>query len=549
VLALAALVAQQLGAQTSVTYGPSGVYPSVLTFDGTYLWVVNGDGSYGDSVTKFLPSTGVTVGTYPTGSRPISIIFDGTYIWIANSGSNNLTKLLASTGNLVGTYPVGVSPASITFDGSNIWVSVEQNGIAFDGTNIWAANGGSVTKLLASTGAIVGKYPTATGVGEYLIGVTKLLASTGAIVGTYPTGSTFPSIIFDGTNIWVTNGGSVTKLLASTGATLGIYNVGGIPFTVAFDGANIWVLNIDGSGAVTELQASTGALVATYFTFVGTPPPGAILTPIGIAFGGDNMWVADSLTNTLTKINDNPQAPFISPGGVVPLDGTTSTIQPNGWVSIYGGNLAYGTTSWNGNFPTSLGGVSVQINGKAAYLSYVSPGQINLQAPDDTTNGTVSVAVTSTSGNVTSTVTLGEFAPSFALLDSKHVAGIILRSNGSGAYGGGTYDILGPTGTSLGYPTVAARAGDTVELFGVGFGPTTPAVPAGQAFNSAAPTMTTVGLSINAKLVTPSFSGLSSAGLYQLNVTIPAGLGTGDLPLVATVGGFQTQSGVVISLQ
>jgi uncharacterized protein (TIGR03437 family) len=73
-----------------------------------------------------------------------------------------------------------------------------------------------------------------------------------------------------------------------------------------------------------------------------------------------------------------------------------------------------------------------------------------------------------------STITLSQFAPSFFLLDSTHVDGIILRSNGSGAYGGGTYDILGPTGNSLGYATVAAKAGDTLELFGTGFGPTNP---------------------------------------------------------------------------
>jgi uncharacterized protein (TIGR03437 family) len=37
--------------------------------------------------------------------------------------------------------------------------------------------------------------------------------------------------------------------------------------------------------------------------------------------------------------------------------------------------------------------------------------------------------------------------------------------------------------------------------------------------------------------------------LYQINLTIPSGLGTGDKPLVATVGGVQAQSFVVISLQ
>jgi uncharacterized protein (TIGR03437 family) len=129
------------------------------------------------------------------------------------------------------------------------------------------------------------------------------------------------------------------------------------------------------------------------------------------------------------------------------------------------------------------------------------------------------------------------------------VTGIILRSNNSGAYGGGTYDIIGPTGTSLGYSTVAAKAGDSVVLFGVGFGPTSPAVPAGQIFLGSAPTPNPVKLLINNANVTPSFAGLSSAGLYQINLIVPAGLGTGDVPLVANVAGAQTPSNVVFSLQ
>jgi len=242
-------------------------------------------------------------------------------------------------------------------------------------------------------------------------------------------------------------------------------------------------------------------------------------------------------------------APLISPGGIVPLDSTASTIQPGEWVSIWGSNLASETAAWSGNFPTSLGSTSVKINGKAAYLSFVSPGQINLQAPDDSATGPVPVVVTSASGSATSTVTLGQFAPSFALLDTRHVAGIIPRSDGSGAYGGGTYDILGPTGSSLGYPTVAAKAGDTVELFGVGFGPTIPVVPAGQTFSGAAATTNTVQVLIGGTTLTPSFAGLSSAGLYQINVTIPAGLGAGEVALIASISGVQTQPGVVISLQ
>jgi uncharacterized protein (TIGR03437 family) len=74
-------------------------------------------------------------------------------------------------------------------------------------------------------------------------------------------------------------------------------------------------------------------------------------------------------------------------------------------------------------------------------------------------------------------------------------------------------------------------------------------VPAGQPFSGAAGTANPVTLRINNLIVTPTFAGLSGPGLYQINLTIPPGLGTGDVSLQATVGGVQTPSGVVISLQ
>jgi uncharacterized protein (TIGR03437 family) len=237
----------------------------------------------------------------------------------------------------------------------------------------------------------------------------------------------------------------------------------------------------------------------------------------------------------------------------LPAGSSANAIQPGEWVSIYGTNLSSNTATWAGDFPTSLGGTSVTINGKAAYLSFVSPGQINLQAPDDPSTGSVFVIVTNTSGNplneyIISKVTLAPFAPSFLLLDSTHVAGIIPRSDGSGAYGGGTYDILGPTGNSLGYPTVAAKAGDAVELYGTGFGPTNPTVLAGKPYSGSAPATSQISLLINNISVAPSFSGLTSAGVFQINVTVPADLGTGDVSLQAGVGGAQTSSNVTLAL-
>src|SRR5581483_2127402 len=304
------------------------------------------------------------------------------------------------------------------------------------------------------------------------------------------------------------------------------------------------------------LTASVGGLVLQSNGQTNLPAVitvGVVWPPADIlAYDGSIKIVQTGTSTTVVvpvSLSIVPPMPTISPGGIVPVGSTVNTIQPGEWVSIYGSNLANSTAIWKGDFPTSLGGTSVMIDGRPAYLSLVSRTQINLQAPDDPKTGSVSVVVTTPIMQATSSVTLAEFAPSFFLLDSKHVAGIIPRSNGSGAYGGGSYDILGPTGTSLGYPTLAATPGDVVELFGTGFGQTNPDVQSCQAFSGAAPTKNPVSLLINNENVTPSFSGLAGAGLDQINVTIPPGLGSGDVMLAGVVGGVQTPAGVVISLQ
>ena len=263
--------------------------------------------------------------------------------------------------------------------------------------------------------------------------------------------------------------------------------------------------------------------------------------------------VTNALVGSINALAPYPLSalpqPSIFPGGVVPVDSSSTTIQPGEWVSIYGSNLAAATATWNGNFPVTLGNTSVTIDGKPAYLSFVSPVQINIQAPDDTTTGTVPVVVTSDLGIAKSTVTLAPIAPTWLLQDPRHVAGIIFRSDGSGTNGGGAFDFIGPTGNSLGYRTVAAKAGDIVELFGGGFGPTSPAVPAGQAFAGAASTTNSVTVLINNVSVTPFFAGLSAAGLYQINLVVPAGLGAGEATLADTVNGVRTQANVVMAVQ
>jgi len=61
----------------------------------------------------------------------------------------------------------------------------------------------------------------------------------------------------------------------------------------------------------------------------------------------------------------------------------------------------------------------------------------------------------------------------FLLLDANMSAGIIVRSDGSGAYGGGDYDILGPRELRSATQPSRPKLG-YVALYGIGLGPNQP---------------------------------------------------------------------------
>jgi len=240
--------------------------------------------------------------------------------------------------------------------------------------------------------------------------------------------------------------------------------------------------------------------------------------------------------------------PSITPGGVVPVYSSSTTIQPGGWFSIYGSNLADATAVWNGDFPTKLGGTSVKVNGKDAYLWFVSGAQINAQAPDDSGTGSVPVVVTTGAGTASSTVTLGPASPSFLLLgDGKHATGIIATPGGGGSQGGGSYDLLGPA--SLGAGFRAAKKGEPIALYAVGLGPTTPSVPAGAPYSGAANANTKPTITLGGVPVTVDFAGIIGAGYYQINFTVPQNVGSGEQTLQATVSGLTTQPNITIPIQ
>ena len=93
-----------------------------------------------------------------------------------------------------------------------------------------------------------------------------------------------------------------------------------------------------------------------------------------------------------------------------------------------------------------------------------------------------------------------------------------------------------------------SQAGRDAVAFGVGFGPTTPPVPAGVTFSGTAPTSSPLTITIGGIAARVIFEGLTAAGLYQFNVIVP-NAPSGDQALQATVNGAQTAPGSVVTIQ
>ncbi len=300
-----------------------------------------------------------------------------------------------------------------------------------------------------------------------------------------------------------------------------------------------------GFGPGATIQWNTTALATTFVS--ASKVCGSVLASQIATVSTLLIGVLNSDGNSSFRISFpvTPFIPIITAGGVVPIYNSSPTVQPGSWASIYGANLATDTFVWQGDFPTSLGGASVTIDGKPAYLWSVAPTQINLEVPDDIATGVVKVVVTTPMGIANATVTVASASPSFSLFEGgRYPAAVITTPDGSGAYGQGTYDFLGPAG-AFPFATRPARAGEILSFYGVGFGPTNPFVPAGAPFSGTAPSIVPASVSIGGVTAKVLYCGLVGAGLYQITVVVPK-LTTGDQPLLATVGTVHTQSGVLI---
>jgi len=213
-------------------------------------------------------------------------------------------------------------------------------------------------------------------------------------------------------------------------------------------------------------------------------------------------------------------------------------ISSGSWFTVRGVNLAPTTRTWsasdfNGDrLPTSLDGVRVLVNGKPAYVYYISPTQINALAPEDATIGSVPIEIDNNGRRSLFEVTLRRTrAPGLFMMPAP-VARLAATTLPDGT-------LVAPAETFPSVVTRGAKTGEAIAVYATGLGATNPAYPEGRLFDQPLP-IAAPSVTIGGRPAKVLYAGLISPGLYQINVEVPE-LPAGEHEIVVSAQGTRTQ--------
>ncbi len=277
---------------------------------------------------------------------------------------------------------------------------------------------------------------------------------------------------------------------------------------------------------VANLQA-TGDLIPDGLIPQTLPPLSSWNVPTTdyIQFGNPSVFDRLDTLGACTASGGTPTITNVITAGAF---GGFNAIAPGTWIEIYGNNLAPDTRQWatgdfHNNFgPTTLNGVQVTVNGQNAYISYIAsnPGQINAQVSYTIPiNQTVQVTVinngaTSAPFNVSSKgIQPGLLAPPAFNIGGKQYVTALLPD--------GSYVL--PTGAIPGVASRPAKPGETIVLYGIGFGLVRPPTAAGEIAQGQTTMLLPVQFSFGQAPAQINYEGLAPGfvGLYQFDLVVP----------------------------
>jgi uncharacterized protein (TIGR03437 family) len=343
------------------------------------------------------------------------------------------------------------------------------------------------------------------------------------------------------------DGGAATAALIRGASGVAVDPVGNIYIS---DAADARIRKVDVNGII-NTYAGTGSGGAAGDG--GPAIKAQINQPVGMALDSDgNLYFADRLNVKIRKISPPPLPAISFNSAAIPSFIGKADFGSNTYVEIYGTNLSTTTRTWAGsdftgpNAPTSLDGVSVTVNNKPAFVYFVSPGQININTPDDTATGPVNIQVKTQIGfSNTGAANRARVSPTLQSVTAFNIGGkqyVVAQTPDFKAF-------IGTPGTVQGVNFVKAKPGDTVLIYALGCGPTNPATQAGVVASQNSPLALPFQLKIGGVPASVSFGGIiaGSIGLYQFNVTVPS-VSAGDQPIELLVDGVPNAQNLLITI-
>jgi endo-1,4-beta-xylanase len=248
--------------------------------------------------------------------------------------------------------------------------------------------------------------------------------------------------------------------------------------------------------------------------------------------------VVNSLINTLQTV-----PPVLSSTAIVNAASYQGgAIAPGELVTVFQANLGPGTLvgaqlDSNGLVSSNLSGTQLLFDGKAAPLIYALAGQVSAVVPYEVSGKQQTVVQYSYNAVVSNSVTI-PVAPSAPAIFTENASGtgigLVLNSD-----------------SSLNTATNPAVGGSVIAVLATGGGTIVGGAMDGalapSAGNQSLPVLATIG----GVTATVGYAGPAPGevnGVMQVNITVPTGL-TGAQPLVVTVGGVASQSGVTVAVK
>lgn len=495
-----------------------------------------------------------TLEAYNAGDGSLSLSASSSVPWVtATAGqSRNCRTIIEAVGKTCSTFqvtvntstlPQGLSTGILTISDPNavdapqtVTVTVRVGAI-----NVDVAPGGSID-VPFTTSSFVSTQATTQGGGDWLSVVTDAF---GSFRFNFPYRIQFHPAASLATNTYsgsvVISGGSnaadnqtIPVSMRVTTQPIAVPSTDQLNIRLAQDSPP---LQYPFSPTVSLANAGQGTLTVSDTSVTGgswikqdAVAPFFAIDPTGLAVGTQTASItfkSNALNGTVTvpvNLQIVPKAaPSIFYQGV--LDNATfvpgDTVSQGDVMVVKGEQLSFSpyTPGQAPPLATKLGGTSVLVNGTAVPLFYTSYGQIAFQMPVDTPLGMAIVQVQRDDNSTSNKVSVQVAARAPRLL-------VTVNQDGS-----------------INSAAKPAHTGDVLTIYSIGLGATSPAVGTGAAAPSAEPfarvdptPTVSFGAGFARVNATPFFAGLTPgfAGLYQLNVTVPAEVAAGPVDLQVT---------------